>query len=280
MINQMGFIMRILLLIFLSSFALGQTYSFGVVPQQSAKVLAQRWVPILQYLSSVTGDEYQFKTAVDIPEFEQALLNGEYDFAYMNPYHYTVFSEKPGYQAFAKQANQVIRGIIVVPKDSALTDISQLAGAKMAFPSPAAFAATVIPQAVLAGEGIDISAQYVSSHDSVYLTVSRGLFVAGGGIERTLNTTQNDAKEALRVLWRSDGYTPHAFAAHPDLDVNAVLSLANALIAMNETEAGLALLQKLNFSGVASAANEDWDDVRALGITLLNGLLEAHALDN
>lgn len=272
--------MRFLLLLFLSSFSLAQSYTFGVVPQQSAQVLAQKWVPILEHLSQITGDAYQFKTAANIPEFEAALMRGEYDFAYMNPYHYTVFAKHPGYEAFGKQANKRIRGIIVAPKDSDVTELSQLQGAKLAFPSPAAFAATVIPQAVLKGLGVEFAEQYVSSHDSVYLAVSRGLFTAGGGIERTFNTTSDEAKASLKVLWRSDGYTPHAFAAHPDVPPSNVAALANAMYSMHESAEGLALLQTLSFEAVSPASDKHWDDIRALGITLLDELLEAHALDN
>ncbi|MEO0444096.1 MAG: PhnD/SsuA/transferrin family substrate-binding protein, partial [Pseudomonadota bacterium] len=59
------------------------SYSFGIVPQQSAKKLAQAWTPVLQYLSTKTGIKLQFKTAKNIPEFEKRLADGDYDFSYM-----------------------------------------------------------------------------------------------------------------------------------------------------------------------------------------------------
>lgn len=272
--------MRAIFLLFIASWSFANTYTFGIVPQQSAQVLAEKWTPILAYLSEQTGDTYQLKTAPDIPAFEQALINGEYDFAYMNPYHYTVFARHPGYRAFAKQANQLIRGILVTGLDSEVTSLADLNGKSLAFPSPAAFAATVIPQAVLRQQGIEFSAQYVSSHDSVYLTVSRGLFAAGGGIERTFNTTSAQARESLAILWRSPGFTPHAFAAHPAIDEATALTLQSAMLVMHDNEQGKALLAGLNFEAIAAAQDADWDDVRALDIKLLDDLLKQHALDN
>lgn len=62
-------------------------YSFGVVPQQSATKLAQSWIPLLQELQQLTGVLLRFSTAPDIPTFEKRLAQGQYDFAYMNPYH-------------------------------------------------------------------------------------------------------------------------------------------------------------------------------------------------
>ena len=73
-----------------------EVLSFGVVPQQSATRLAELWTPICEFLGRKTGNHYVFKTAKDIPTFEDRLASGDYDIAYMNPYHYTVFSKVPG----------------------------------------------------------------------------------------------------------------------------------------------------------------------------------------
>jgi len=96
-------------------------YTFAVVPQQSASKLARLWTPILKKVGQEAGVILKFKTAPNIPTFEKRLVNSEYDFAYMNPYHYTAFHKKPGYQAIAKAANKRIKGIVVVRKDSNLT---------------------------------------------------------------------------------------------------------------------------------------------------------------
>ena len=82
-------------------------YSFGVVPQHTATVLARRWTPFLNYLSEKTGYRINFKTAKDIPTFEERLAAGEYDFAYMNPYHYIVAHRNVGYQVYAKEKGLV-----------------------------------------------------------------------------------------------------------------------------------------------------------------------------
>ena len=128
---------------------------------------------------------------------------GEYDIAYMNPYHYTEFSVDPGYRAFAKETNKRIQGIIVVKKDSPIQSISELSGKTLAFPAPAAFAASVLPRAYFKTNQIEISPRYVSSHDSVYLTVSKNLYPAGGGIQRTFKNMPESIREQLRILWKT-----------------------------------------------------------------------------
>ena len=263
-------LITLVLLLGANTAVLAQEYTFGIVPQQSAKKLAQLWTPVLQQLSQMTGMEIKFATAKDIPTFERRLAAGEYDFAYMNPYHFTVFNQTPGYVAMAHQSDKRIKGIVVVRKDSDVHSLEALDGQRLAFPSPAAFAATILPKANMAKMGLDIDAKYVSSHDSVYMAVSRGLLPAGGGIIRTFNKTEPAVKDSLRILWTSSGYTPHAFAAHPAISSTDRETLARALASLTETEKGRAVLAKLGFTGIQRADNASWDDVRDLDIRSLN----------
>ena len=272
--NKYASLLLMLTLLFHATVCAKEELVFGIVPQQSAKKLAQLWTPITAYLSDKAGIKIRFATANNIPTFEQRLLEGEYDIAYMNPYHFVVFNQRPGYHAIIKQSNKRIKGIVVVRKDSPIESLAELNGTTLAFPSPAAFAASVLPRAKMAQDGISFTPQYVSSHDSVYLTVSKGLFPAGGGVMRTLNNTDPAVKEQLRVLWSTPGYTPHAIAVHPSLPGNIVEQLQSAFLSMNSDLEGQALLATINFNGMEAAMDSDWDDVRDLDIKLLDHLLE------
>lgn len=249
--------------------------SFGIVPQQSARELARLWIPPLAWLAARSGLGLRFATAPDIPTFERRLAAGEYDLAYMNPYHYTVFSQKPGYRAFAKERNRRLRGVVVVRKDSPLKDMSQLAGRDIAFPAPASFAATVLVRAELARLGIAVTPQYVNSHESVYLNVAQGRFPAGGGIQRTLQTMDPAVRAELRVLWQTREYTPHAFAAHPRVPPAARDALRGAMLGADASAANRPALDGIGFKGFEEARDADWNDVRALGLDLLSSLLKS-----
>lgn len=250
------------------------TYRFGVVPQQTASKMARLWVPVFNLVERKTGIRIVFETASSIPEFERRLAQGRYDFAYMNPYHYTVFNNLPGYRAFAKQKGKKIQGILVVPKSSRAKSPADLAGGSLAFPAPAAFAASVLPRAYLAKEGIAIQTQYVSSHDSVYHAVAKNLFAGGGGIERTFRAMPKGVRDNLRILWRSKPFTPHAFAAHPRVPKDVVTLLAEALISLYGTSEGANVLGGLQFGqGITLADDAEWDDIRVLGLDFLEHLI-------
>jgi phosphonate transport system substrate-binding protein len=222
-----------------SSFVVNaQEYTFGIVPQQSSKKLARLWGPILKKLSEDTGLTIKFATAKNIPTFEKRLAAGEYDFAYMNPYHFTVYNKAPGYVALTRQRNKEIKGIMVVKKDSDLSELKDLNDTTLAFPSPAAFAATLLSQAELNKQDVEFTPKYVSSHDSVYLSVARGLLPAGGGIVRTFNNIDPAIRDQLRILWTSEGFTPHAFTAHPDISAQNRELVAKALAGLETTDTG------------------------------------------
>lgn len=244
-----------------------ETLVFGIVPQQSAQTLAKTWAPVMDELSIMIGKRIVFSTAKDIPTFEQRLADQAYDIAYMNPYHYVVYSETSGYRALAKQSDKRIQGIVVVRKDSPFTSLQDLDGMTLAFPAPAAFAASIIPQAMMNELGINFTPKYVSSHDSVYLNVFREFIIAGGGVMRTLNSTPAEVGDNLRVLWRSKKYTPHAIATKETMLEETRTSLLDALLALNEKPKYQELLKGIGFNGFESATNEDWDDVRSLKIT-------------
>jgi phosphonate transport system substrate-binding protein len=244
-----------------------KTITFGVVPQQAANVLANVWVPLTQYLSAQTGLTVKFATAKNIPNFEQRLSENAYDIAYMNPFHYVYFSEYNEYHAIAKQANKQINGILITRKDSNIGSIDDLQNKTLAFPAPAAFAASILPRAELALNDVDFTPRYVSSHDSVYLNVSKGFFVAGGGVLRTFNNMPEEIRNQLKIFWTTQPYTPHAIAVAPSLSVDDTVAIQSALENLHTTDIGREILKNLGMEAFVIAHDTDWDDVRNLNIS-------------
>jgi len=242
-----------------------QQFSFGIVPQTSGTKLSRKWMPILTYLQEKTGYDLQFATARNIPTFEKRLHDAKYDIVYMNPYHYTKFNATAGYQAFAKAKDKRLKGIMVVKKDSPYRSLEDLDNQELAFPSHA-FAANLLPRAALNKKNINVSSKYVSSHDSVYRNVAKGRFPAGGGVMRTFKNSSPELHENLRILWTSNGYTPHAFAAHPRVPEEVVRKLQSAMLEMERDPRGSALLKSIRLKGIEVGLDSEWNDVRALNI--------------
>ena len=191
----------------------------------------------------------------------------------MNPYHYTVFQQSSGYQAIAKARGKYIKGIIVARNDSqGIQSLTELNNSTLAFPSPAAFAASILTRSHLAGLELNFTPKYVSSHDSVYRAVAKGLYPAGGGIMRTFNNVSPEIRQQLRVIWTSNGYTPHAIAYHPRVKPEVILKIQQALLALEQSEQGKAVLSGIKIQGFEAAKDSDWNDIRTLNLEQLKDL--------
>jgi len=241
-------------------------YTFGIGPVQSSTELAKRWVPILRHLSAATGYELQFQTSRDISTFQSNMVAGAFDFAFINPYHYLQSNLNVGYSAFAKEKNGALVGIIVAPKNASLNDIAQIGGLAVAFPAPNALAATWMPMNKIKELHLKIEPNYVNSMDSVYLSVARGLFPAGGGEMRTFNALAPETRSQLKIIWRSASLPPFAFVAHPRVPKQVVQKVQAALVDMASQPESMALLQPVNLAGIEKADDADYNAFRNMHI--------------
>lgn len=241
---------------------------FGVIPQQSPTELALTWKPIIAYLESTTGEKINLKIERSIVEFERALYNGEYDIAYMNPYHYVIANKRKGYVAQIRDQKNII-GIIVVNKTSGITNVKMLKGKKILFPAPDAFAATLLTKyELLKKYGIDIEKEknflYVNSHDSVYKGVTRGIGDAGGGIERTFNSLEDTTtKASLTILYKTDAYPSHPFAFLPSISHNTSAKMRSALLHIPNN-----LLEPLKMKKLILVNDSEFNSVRGIAEAL------------
>jgi len=241
--------------------------TFGVVPQQSATKLAEVWTPLLAYLSSKTGYNIEFRTGQDIRAFERRVETGEFDFAYYSPLHYANFRSS-GYQAVAREKDTRLVGIVVVSKESKYKGLKDLHGITMAFPSPTAFAATVLPQLSLQQLGVNVVPKYVSSHESVYRAVAHGLYPAGGGIVKTYEQVDPAVRSQLRILWKSPSYTSHPVAVHQRVSKKVTQRVVAALLAMAQDPEGALLLKAAGYKGFITAQDSDYKDIRRLHVSI------------
>jgi phosphonate transport system substrate-binding protein len=241
-------------------------YTFGIGPVQSATELAKRWTPIMQYLTEKSGVPLQFKTSKDIPTFQQQMSEGAYDFAHINPYHYLLYHKSSGYTAFAREKDGKLVGVLLVKKDGPIQEVSQLSAKTIAFPAANALAATWLPMHMLQEKNIAVTPQYVNSMDSVYRSVAKGLFPAGGGEMRTFGTIDPEVKSQLRILWISDALPPFAFAAHSRVPKKIVAKVQKAIVEMDTDPRGIELLKANNFKGIEFSNDAEYDAMRKMNI--------------
>lgn len=260
------------LTLILCRYGWAQPITFGIVPQHSAVELAHKWAPVLHSLSSMTSLDIQFRTAKDVPTFEQYLLLGDYDIAFMTPFQYINLPKETQYEAFVKASDSPINGLIVVNKNSDIQTLTDLKYMTLAFRSSELSASTWITQQELKAAGIKVYSRYVSSDESVYLNVNKGFYPAGAGIQDTWESSSEQLKENLRVLWTSRDYPTYVFAHNTRLSTDTVTEIQKALLQLSDTVEGLNQLTTLGLSPLVSAQHGDWDSIRTLSSTNLPGI--------
>ncbi|MFM8333717.1 MAG: phosphate/phosphite/phosphonate ABC transporter substrate-binding protein [Candidatus Methylumidiphilus sp.] len=236
--------------------AAGAAYSVGVVPQFEARELASIWVPILAELSKRTGLQLSMKGSPRIPEFEVAFEAGEFDFAYMNPYHALIAARKQGYLPLVRDSKPLF-GVLAVRQDSPYKDVKALAGKKISFPAPNAFGASLLMRADLDTVfHIKIEPLYAQTHTSAYLNTALGVSEASGGVKATFEQQPPDVRDNLRILYETRKVPSHPFLAHPRVPEADRKRVQQAILDMAATPDGAALLAKVPMpkATVATAA--------------------------
>lgn len=192
-----------------------QRFIFGVVPQFEPEYIYSAWNPVLKEISKILNIQLELKIYKTIPEFEKAFLAGEFDFAFMNPYHAVMAKKAQGYIPLIRDRTP-LKGIIVIKKDAPFSSITDLDGAVIAFPAPNAFAASLYMRALLTEKfKIRFTPKYVKTHDNVYRHVLLGLAQAGGGVNNTFLRQPPEVRENLRILFETPPSAPHPIVAHP-----------------------------------------------------------------
>ena len=250
-----------------SAFAEQQTFTVGVVPQFEASRITKIWQPILERISQISGVHLQLNASPNIPAFEKKFEAGEFDFAYMNPYHLIVANEKQGYLPLVRDTGRNLFGIIVVKKDSPLKSIKDLNGKTIAFPAPNALGAALIPRTEFNKKfHIKINELYVKSHSSVYLNVLLDQADAGGGVQKTLAQQPEDIRGQLRILYKTTEVPPHPFTAHPRIDKNIQSKIIAAFLELASSESGAQLLGAVPIKEIGKTTIRDYELLKEMGL--------------
>jgi len=214
-------------------------YSVGVVPQFDERRIHSVWTPLLENLGEIAGCELKLVGSKSIESYELEIREGKFDFAYTNPVQTWMGYTTQGYLPLARSASKKLNGIIVVRKNDRIQLLRELEGEKIAFPSPIAIGATLLPQEDLNRLGVQFVPQYVKTHSSVYFHVAKGLVRAGGGVGRTLNGQPAFIKERLRIIHTTESVFPHAFVAHGRVPKKMIESLQAAWFALWQVQPDL-----------------------------------------
>lgn len=239
-----------------------------VVPQYAAGAIHATWMPLLKLLSARSGVVMELSSASSIPHFEQMLLAGVPDLAFMNPYHAVMVQATTSYVPLVADASLPLSGILVVRRESNLTTLRDLEAKTIAFPSPNSFGASLYMRALLAErEHLHFEARYVSTHSNVFRQVASGEAAAGGAVLQTLAKEPPQLRAQLRVLYETPGTMPHPLCAHPRVAPALRARVQAAILALAADAEGAPLLRAAQLSAPRAVSYADYAPLEKLGLS-------------
>ena len=239
----------------------------GIVPQFSPERIFSTWTPVLEALEAALGKRLELRIFQSIPDFEAAFTRGELDVAYMNPYHAVMARQAQGYLPIVRDDESRLSGVLVVRRDAGITDLRQLDGATIAFPSPNAFGASLYMRALLKEtEQIDIRPTYVKTHTNVYRHVVTGRAAAGGGVRRTLEREPEALRAQLEIIYETPKTYPHPIVVHRRVPVDLRERIQQALLALGQDEATKDLLKRVQIPNPVATDLQDYQALQELGL--------------
>jgi phosphonate transport system substrate-binding protein len=217
------------------------SYNFSPVNQYNLQVSASFWNPIIRYVSSKSGVRLNLKLGRTSADTTSYVLAREVDFAFTN-HLFSPEREKMGWTVFGRRDAPPVHGEIVVPADSPVKDIGQLAGAAIAFPGPEALVAYKVPYAELLRRHISVTPVFTGNHDAAFSQMFSGKVKATGANSQLVDGYAMREGKAFRVLWRSPPYNELALMASPRVPAAEVRAVARAFLGMRNDPEGRKIL--------------------------------------
>lgn len=239
----------------------GGTYQFSPVNQYGIQTTAAYWNPIMEYVHEKSGVRLNLKIGRTSADTTAFVLAREVDFVFSN-HLFSPDREQLGWKPFGRRLTAPIHGQIVVPEDSTLTDLAQLAGKDVVFPGPEATIAYKFTYAHLLSRNIDVKVHFGGNMDGAFAQLFSGRAAAAGANSQLVEGYTKREGKRFRVLWSSPALHDLALmhsAKVPDADLKAV---TRALLGMNQDARGREVLQQ---TGKLVGLPADWRFVASDG---------------
>jgi len=237
--------------------------TFGVLNQQSPALTAERWNPILHYLSVASGVPLQLRMGRTVQETDAMMTRGDFDFVFTNHNFQSDFDAVP-FKVLARWAGEPIRAVIAVPADSPIRELKELDGKRVSFPSSDAFVAYAVPLVALKRAGVQVEEVFGGNQEGTLAQVKARRVEAGAVNSRFLTQYAEREHVQFREIYVSEGFPDLAVIAHPRVPAASVERVRRALLGMAADPAAAPILAQSKFKGFEAATDRDYEGVRRI----------------
>jgi phosphonate transport system substrate-binding protein len=245
-------------------------YLFGVHPLHNPQRLYEVFGPMMDYLSEkIAGVRFKLEASRNYAAYDEKLYAGKFHFSLPNPYQ-TINAIDKGYSVFAKMGDDDnFRGIILVRRDSGISQVSDLKGKAVSYPAPTALAATMMPQYYLQTNGVDVirdlDNHYVGSQESSVMNVYLKQTSAAATWPPpwlALVKERPELNNELQVIWETEPLINNGLVVLPEVPSDIVHQVHDLIVNLHTHERGKQILKPMELSRFESATNDSYDIVR------------------
>jgi len=242
--------------------------TFGILPLVSAEQLVIRFSPLTQYLSKYLDTPIRIETAPDFEEFSRRTLESQrYDILYTAPHFFPQASSKAGYRLIASVDSPGMSAVIVVPKQSPIHNISDLAGKKLATVHATSLA-TLLVRRHLTSKGINPDTELemivTPTHNASLLSSYHGITDASALMQPPYKATNKQVRDSMRIIATTESAPHIPISVSPKLNKGCAAEISNLLINMSSTTEGKSVLKHIRFPGFKQGQAEDYEKIRDL----------------
>jgi len=245
-----------------------QAYAFYVLHQRTVSLTAQYWNPILTHVSRKSGVPLELKLAKTAQLGNANAEAGKYDFQYTNHF-FTPERDRLGWKVIARPAGPGIMAQVVVPEESPIKSLQDLAGKEVGFVSPDGFTGYWLPYDALLRAKVDVKVVFTGNQEASFAQLRVNKLAAAGVNSSVMARYGRRESFKYRALWTSEPYGDLCIMAHTKVPPAAVAAVKAALIAMVDDPEGRKVLQagaellKMNGElGFVAAEDREYDNYR------------------
>lgn len=241
---------------------------FGVLPFLSPVVLIKRFSPLKNYLEKITGKTVYLESAPNYPEFVKRTLNHQYDIIFTAPHFVPDTLQDRHYQLIA--ASNKLAAHIMVKNSAHLTDVSQLAGKRVALGPSQAFV-VIIAKYLLEKDGLTGKRSPIYSNYKSHNATLRALEYDDTDAAVIGSYLLGAAKQkGFKELVATRYYPGAVIIASSDLPKVLLNKISNAFIHIKNSREGHRTLKLIKFPGFQQTRASEYESLRPVAADALD----------
>ena len=216
-------------------------YNFSPVNQYNLQVSARFWNPVIRYVSQKSGVRLNLKLGRTSADTTSYVLAREVDFAFTN-HLFSPERTRMGWTVFGRRNAPPVQAQIVVPADSPIRRLDELARTTVVFPGPEALLANRVSYAQLLRRNIAVDVVFAGNMDAAFAQLVAGKTQAAGANSQLVQNYYGREHKSFRVLWSSEPFNDLALMASPRVPADQVRAVAQAFFGMDKDPEGRRIL--------------------------------------